>query len=172
MYGTTNLNKVVEKSARKIRNEDYASAGSNGNINSIVEKLEKARSAKMRYATKEAELAALKELDAIPSAVVTGAPKRKYHKTDLVADYISKKEEIETAILIEKTEYLLSYWEVKKLILLLDDQLHREILDRRYLLGQSWTEIIDQVGYSRPHIFREHKKAIACIEEKLKDEIE
>ena len=183
MCERTNSYKSVEKSAIEnstnvVKKENMISSQAEPVENmlmdreEILECLEKVRVLRMRYMTKEAELENLKKFDKVNSANITGAPNAKSEKTDLVLNLIIEKETIEKVILNEKIGYLISYLEAKKIISLVDNELHRDIFDRRYLHEQSWEEIIEQIGYSRAHVFREYKKALSKLEKKLKDEIE
>ncbi len=54
---------------------------------------------------------------------------------------------------------------IRDLISALPDGLYRTILERHYILNESWEKISEKVGYSRRHISRLHDKAIDELEE-------
>lgn len=53
---------------------------------------------------------------------------------------------------------------IDKLVSSLDNELHRTIIERHYILNESWEKISEKIGYSRRHITRLHDKAIESLE--------
>ena len=43
------------------------------------------------------------------------------------------------------------------------DSLYRAILTRRFILGENWEQIAEEMHFSRAHIFRLRKKALATL---------
>ncbi len=60
--------------------------------------------------------------------------------------------------LVEITE------KIESVISVVDNSLHRTILERRYILGQSWERIAENLGYSPRHIKRIHGQIIESLE--------
>lgn len=57
--------------------------------------------------------------------------------------------------------------EIEDLINLIDDSVMRTVLERRYILHETWEVIAEKMGYSRRHITRLNIQAIELLE-KLK----
>ncbi|MBR4112509.1 MAG: hypothetical protein IKK53_05710 [Ruminiclostridium sp.] len=53
---------------------------------------------------------------------------------------------------------------INELVTSLDDEIQRIIIERHYILNESWEKISEKVGYSRRHITRLHDKAIESLE--------
>ena len=62
--------------------------------------------------------------------------------------------------------------EVLDAIDLLDDHRFRAILTDRYVRLMKWEAIEDEENYSRAHVFRLHRKAVAALCRMIKEEIE
>ena len=46
----------------------------------------------------------------------------------------------------------------------ISDVQQQRVLTLRYLCGRTWNAIIDEMGYSRSHIFRLHEDALCNVE--------
>ena len=53
--------------------------------------------------------------------------------------------------------------EISKLIEELPEVTLRTVLELRYLCFYSWDRITEEMGFSRPHVFRLHDKAIKML---------
>lgn len=60
--------------------------------------------------------------------------------------------------LVEITE------EIEAIIASVNNGVHRTLLERRYILGQSWEQIAENLGYSPRHIKRLHGQIIEGLE--------
>ncbi len=54
--------------------------------------------------------------------------------------------------------------EIEKAIAAVPNEVHREVLTRRYLLYQDWKIIADKMNYSERQIYRLHGKALKALE--------
>lgn len=57
--------------------------------------------------------------------------------------------------------------EIEQVIDKIPDETHREILERRYLLYESWEEISEEMHYSEQHLYRLHGVALTYLREIL-----
>lgn len=55
-------------------------------------------------------------------------------------------------------------YKIREIIAAVTDSIRRTILERHYLLGESWEVIAEKVGYSTRHITRLHNQAIEELE--------
>lgn len=53
---------------------------------------------------------------------------------------------------------------IREIIAAIPDSMQRTILERHYLLGESWEKIGEKVGYSTRHVTRLHNQAIERLE--------
>lgn len=53
---------------------------------------------------------------------------------------------------------------IHQMISAVNDSTQRTVLERHYILGESWEKIAEKVGYSSRHVNRIHNQAIACLE--------
>ncbi len=53
---------------------------------------------------------------------------------------------------------------IRELVSALPNGIHRTIIERHYILNESWEKISEKIGYSRRHITRLHDKAIETLE--------
>lgn len=54
--------------------------------------------------------------------------------------------------------------QIREIIATVPDSVQRTILERHYILGESWEVIAEKVGYSTRHITRLHNQAIEVLE--------
>ncbi len=53
---------------------------------------------------------------------------------------------------------------IREIIAAIPESMQRTILERHYLLGESWERIGEKVGYSTRHVTRLHNQAIETLE--------
>lgn len=53
---------------------------------------------------------------------------------------------------------------IREIIAAIPESMQRTILERHYLLGESWERIGEKVGYSTRHVTRLHNQAIEALE--------
>lgn len=63
-------------------------------------------------------------------------------------------------------DYMEVYIKAEELINTLPEKTTREILKRKYLLGENWEEISKSTAYSERHLMRLKKKAIEFLSDK------
>lgn len=57
-------------------------------------------------------------------------------------------------------EFIAARERAEKLIASVPDSVQREVLTRRYIIGQRWEDIAESMGYSRQHVTRLHGYAL------------
>ena len=82
-----------------------------------------------------------------------------HNNSDLSA-YMEKLDELLEKLGKEKLESVRKYTEIQERIKASTEGDEREVLERHYLMGQTWDKIIDEMGYSRTSIFRIHGLAL------------
>lgn len=71
--------------------------------------------------------------------------------------------EVQKEIIEEQTRLIQKQKEISHMIENIDNSVIYDILHRRYIQCQSWKDIAKQTGYSEPHLYRLHKKALGII---------
>ena len=93
-----------------------------------------------------------------PKSLGDGMP-----RTRAVADlsnYAAKWDELERELEVERMAEAQLYTDILKRVKAVPDEIEREILTRRYLLGQGWEQIATEMGYSYRHITKLHGFAL------------
>lgn len=75
---------------------------------------------------------------------------------DEIDAFINKLDERKRELLIEKVS-------IEESISNISDDLEREILNKRYILGMTWDEISQSIGYSLTRTHQLHRKALENI---------
>lgn len=103
------------------------------------------------------------------AAKVTASPFSESHAkgtyTDRVGRTTARIVDLENEINQEIDKLVDLKIKIRDLISALPDGLYRTILERHYILNESWEKISEKVDYSRRHISRLHDKAIDELEE-------
>lgn len=91
-----------------------------------------------------------------------------------VVDYEQKADEVIDKLIDKRIE-------IENLIKLVPDPVQREVLERRYLLYQSWDGFYDKIsgqyikgiyeimGYSRSQVFKHHQKGLEVVKMRLNE---
>lgn len=110
------------------------------------------------------QLAELKSL----AAKVTSSPFCESHSvgtyTDRVGRTTARIIDLESEINEEIDRLVEVKIEIRLKIASVTDSILRTILERRYLLNESWEVISEKLGYSTRHTVRMHNRAIAMLE--------
>lgn len=85
------------------------------------------------------------------------------NQSDL-SDYMSRHGELLDKLKKERLEAVRQYTEIHNAIKKMKDEEEKEILERKYLMRQTWEEIADAVGYNRSSVFRKHGNALKNFE--------
>ena len=93
-----------------------------------------------------------------PSANNDGMPKGNAH-SDL-SGYAARLDELITQLEEEKEKAVQKYKTIYNQVQLLDDETEKEVLERRYLLGDTWWRIAIKMNYAESHIYRIHGLAL------------
>lgn len=109
------------------------------------------------------EVAELRNVQTSPMGLGDGMPKGNM-KSDL-SGYMAKLDELLRELDAEREIQMIVYAEICRKIKQMTNVVEKEILTRRYLLGQSWEKIANEMGYSHRQIFRLHCNALKnfCI---------
>ncbi len=116
----------------------------------------------------DAKLEQIAELRSL-AAKVTVSPFSESHSqgtyTDRVGRTTARIVDLENEINQEIDKLVDIKIKIRDLVAALPDGLHRTIIERHYILNESWEKISEKIGYSRRHITRLHDKAIEALEE-------
>lgn len=93
-----------------------------------------------------------------PSIACDGMPHSSSH-SDL-SDYIILLDEQIKKLKLERLERVRQYQQVEDEIKRLSDNVEQEVLHRRYIVGETWSVIGQNMGYSPKQARRIHSKAI------------
>ena len=118
--------------------------------------------AKRRAAILQTQIAQLREDASSVSVNTDGMPHRSSH-SDL-SGYAAKLDILLRELEAEREEQVILYQEIKNEIDQMENTVDREILTRRYLLGQYWEKIAVEMGYSYRSILLKHGNALKHFE--------
>ncbi len=117
----------------------------------------------------EAKLEQLEELKSL-AARVTVSPFTESHcegtHSDRVGRTTARIIDLENEINDEIDKLVEVKMQIKLVISSIPDSIRRTILERHYILNESWEKISEKVGYSSRHIIRMHNKTIDELEKK------
>lgn len=102
------------------------------------------------------------------AAKVTTSPFSESHSqgtyTDRVGRTAARIIDLEKEINDEIDKLVETKLKIRELVSLLHDGIQRTIIERHYILNESWEKISEKIGYSRRHVTRLHDKAIENLE--------
>ena len=93
-----------------------------------------------------------------PSANRDGMPQGNAH-SDL-SGYIAKLDALILQLEAEKETAIRKYNEIYNQVQLMQDETEKEVLERRYLLGDSWWRIAVKMNYAESNIYKIHGAAL------------
>lgn len=100
----------------------------------------------------------LREDEMFPSIQYDDMP----HGTDMrdLSEYVSRLYELFDMLKIERLEGIKKYDEIRGKIKMIDDDRFKELLTRRYLIGEKWEHICEKMDYSWKWVHKIHGKAL------------
>lgn len=114
--------------------------------------------AKRRAAILQMQIEQLREDTSSVSVNLDGMPHSNSH-SDL-SGYAAKLDMLLRKLEAEQEEQMVLYQEIKNSVDRVENTVDREILTRRYLLGQTWEKIAVEMGYSYRHVTKLHGYAL------------
>ncbi len=114
--------------------------------------------AKRKSALIAEQIAELRSLQTSPVGFGDGMPKGNKHND--LSGYMAKLDALLCELEAEKEVQMIAYQEIRQAINAIQDATEKEILIRRYTLGQSWEKIAVEMGYSYRHTTKKHGQAL------------
>ena len=114
--------------------------------------------AKRRAAILQTQIAQLWEDASSVSANLDGMPHSNSH-SDL-SGYAAMLDMLLRKLEAEQEEQMIVYQEIKHRIDQMENTVDREILTRRYLLGQTWEKIAVEMNYEYRYLLRLHGRSL------------
>lgn len=93
-----------------------------------------------------------------PSIRYDGMPQGNAH-SDL-SGYMAKLDTLVRQLEAEKERAIHKYNEIYNQVQQMENEVEKEVLERKYLLGDSWWRIAVQMNYAESHIYRIHGMAL------------
>lgn len=81
-----------------------------------------------------------------------------------LSDYMSRYGELMDRMEEERLEAVKQYTDIHNAIRNMKNEEEKEILERKYLMRQTWEEIAQSLGYSRITVIRKHGEALINFE--------
>lgn len=81
-----------------------------------------------------------------------------------LSDYMSRYGELMDRLEEERLEAVKRYTDIHNAIRNMENEEEKEILERKYLMRQTWEEIAQSLGYSRITVIRKHGEALINFE--------
>ena len=81
-----------------------------------------------------------------------------------LSDYMSRYGELMDQLKEERLEAVRQYTDIHNAIRNMKNEEEKEILERKYLMRQTWEEIAQSLGYSRITVIRKHGEALINFE--------
>lgn len=81
------------------------------------------------------------------------------NQSDL-SDYMERHDELMEELKKEELDAIEQYTNIHRAIEWMEDEEEKEILERKYLMRQTWDKIAKELGYSRITVIRKHGDAL------------
>ena len=81
-----------------------------------------------------------------------------------LSDYMSRYDALMGELEQERLNAITEYTNIHRAIQKMKDEEEKEILERKYLMRQTWEEIAQSLGYSRITVIRKHRDALIYFE--------
>ena len=81
-----------------------------------------------------------------------------------LSNYMERRDELEEELKQEMLNAITEYENIHRAIRRMKDEEEKEILERKYLMRQTWEVIAQSLGYSRITVIRIHGKALENFE--------
>lgn len=124
--------------------------------------LRRYQTAKRRVGMIQEEIEELRSSKTSPVGLGDGLP-RGSGISDL-SGYAARLDELLRELEIKKEMQMQEYQEVHQQIMKVKNQTEKDVLVRRYILGQRWEDIAEKMGYSRRNVTRIHGYALNHFE--------
>ncbi len=126
--------------------------------------LSRAHRVDRRIEAKRAQVAVLRDLSTSATAQLSDMPRSDSPSLQRMETLVCKIADLENEIGADILEAEHLRIETALTICAVSDVLQQRVLTLRYLCGRTWNAIIDEMGYSRSHIFRLHEDALCNVE--------
>lgn len=124
--------------------------------------LRRYQAAKKRAKRIQEEIDALRSSETSPVGLGDGLPHGS--GTSDLSGYAARWDELVRELEAEKERQMVTYREIRQQIRMVPDATEREILSRRYLLGQRWEKISVEMNYDYRYVLKLHGKALLHFE--------
>ncbi len=114
--------------------------------------------AKRNIALLTAQIDELQQIQTNPTVLLDGMPKG--NQISDLSNYMAKMDMLLRELEAEREIQMIVYAEIWQNIKQMTNVVEKEILTRRYLLGQSWEKIANEMGYSYRHTTKLHGQAL------------
>ena len=81
-----------------------------------------------------------------------------------LSNYMERRDELEEELKKEMLNAVTEYENIHKAIKKMKDEEEKEILERKYLMRQTWEKIAEEIGYDRSTVIRKHGNALENFE--------
>lgn len=102
-------------------------------------------------------------LDTIFPCIQGDGMPRGSNQSDL-SDYMSRYDELMEELKRERLDAVIQYTDIHKAIKRMQDDEEKEILERKYLMRQTWELIAERIGCDRSTAIRKHGNALKNFE--------
>ena len=126
--------------------------------NSIVEQLNSYLAARRAVERSSRRIRLLLERQSSMQVNLDGLPKSTVTRT--LADYMCELEDLEEDLAEAEHWAHQAYTRVTDTINSLDDELQKDVLDLRYVVGLTWANVASELHYSKSHVQYIHRQAI------------
>lgn len=81
-----------------------------------------------------------------------------------LSDYMERRDELEEELKKEMLNAVIEYENIHRAIRRMKDEEEKEILERKYMMRQTWEKIARELGYDRRTVIRKHGNALKNFE--------
>lgn len=120
--------------------------------------LHRYQDAKRRAALLLEQIEELRSSKTSPISVCDGMPHG--NRTSDLSGYVARLDELLRELEAEREIQMIAFREIKNQIDQVGNSNEKEILTRRYILGQNWTKIADEMEYGYRQVLRIHGFAL------------
>lgn len=124
--------------------------------------LQQYREAKKKVRRISEQISELRSQKMFPAAVGDGMPKGNGHSD--FSGYVAKLDTLIRQLEQEREQAVKQYAEIYMQIHKVQDETEREVLIRRYLLGEAWERIAVNMDYDYRYVLKIHGKALKKFE--------
>jgi hypothetical protein len=128
------------------------------------EYLSQAKYLDARINSKIRQVGALNDLATNATSALSGMPRNPNHGRSTMADCVAKIVDLQTEINADIDELVDLKREITRTIKALTDTEYQTILERRYLVFDSWEKIAAGMGYDLRYLLKLHGKALEAVQ--------